>query len=88
MIATVITHAESKLIDDCSAQRSVLAKLPHHTETDAESIQRESGWVEAIEHLTRRKCLNHAGLVEARKLVEASKDWVREYLGEEVGRGR
>jgi hypothetical protein len=88
MTTPPLTHAESRLIDDCAAQQAVLARLPHHTETDAEAIQRERGWMEAIEHLARRKGLSLAGLVEAQKLVAANRDWVQEYTADETGRGR
>ena len=85
MIAPVPDH---KLIDDLTTQIGVVEKLPHHDERDAESVAIELGWLKALQHMAKRNGLTHAGREEARKIVAASKDWVKEYLGEEAGRGR
>lgn len=85
MIAPVPDH---KLIDDLTAQIGVVEKLPHTTERDAESVATERAWLVALRHMAQRHGLTHAGKEEARKILAASKDWVREYLGEEAGRGR
>lgn len=46
--------------------------------TDREAVMRERGWMEAITHLAVRGGLTHAGAVEADKLLDASRDWLRE----------
>lgn len=70
MAAPVFAHAERKLVDDCQALRSGSATLRRTTEADVEHAECESGRVGALEHLTRRKCLNRAALVGGRQLVE------------------
>ncbi len=77
-----LTHAESKLYDQCLDHIAALTSLPAHDKTDLESIQREQGWIEAISHLARRKGLSLAGQVEAHKVLDASREWVAEYTGE------
>lgn len=86
MIAPVTDHRLNEALLDHIA---TLTSLPAHDRTDAQSVQREIGFQEALLHLAKRGGLTHAGREEARKLVEASKDWVAEYLGEEgPGHGR
>ena len=85
MIAPVPDH---RLIDDLTAQIGVVEKLPHTCERDAESVATEVAWLKALAHMAKRNGLTHAGREEARKILAASKDWVKEYLGEEAVRGR
>ena len=63
-------------------QLLVLYQLPTPTPEDAVSVQREVGWIECLEHFAARGELSHAGRVEAEKLIAASRDWVRELMGD------
>ena len=88
MIATIITHAEHRLIAEAAAQVVRIRALPCADATDHKSIEREAGFIEAIGHLAKNKGLSLAGQVEAQKLLAASRDWVREFSREDQGHDR
>jgi Family of unknown function (DUF6166) len=55
---------------------------------DRELAAREHGWMEALRHLAAQDGLNHAGAVEADKVVAASEEWLRDLRTEPEGRIR
>ena len=80
--ATPLTRRLDRHLDDLSAERPADA-------TDREAVDRERGWMEAVRHLAARGGLTHAGVVEADRLLAASRDWLREQRGDPAeGHGR
>ena len=71
----------SRIIDACEVQLLALAQYRDATPDDAQLAEREIGCMETMIHLAKAGGLSHAGLVEAEKVVAASREWLADLTG-------
>lgn len=68
--------------------KALLADMDDVTPADGDAMRAlflERGWVEAVEYFAAKGMFGHAGVVEAGKLLDASREWLRDQTSGDCG---